>query len=132
MMAATGSAAMRYAILFDSWYRPLSYVVGLPPSTSYVDVAGEEITIRMGWAFRARFPRSAVTAVSELGISPLSRGVHGFGSRWLVNGSGRGIISIQLSPRQRGYVLGFPVRLEEVLVSVAEPTVVAETLRRPA
>jgi hypothetical protein len=47
---------------------------------------------------------------------PLSRGVHGFAGRWLVNGSGENLVDIALQPRQRGYVMGFPVRLRNVLV----------------
>jgi hypothetical protein len=46
--------------------------------------------------------------------------VHGFRGRWLVNGSGRGILSIQLTPAQRAYVMGVPIRLRELLVSVTD------------
>ena len=84
----------------------------------------------MGWAFRSRFPRSTVESGSELDISPLSRGVHGFGGRWLVNGSGHGIVQLELSPRQRAYVMGFPVRLKSLLVSVSEPSALAGAVGR--
>jgi len=57
--------------------------------------------------------------------------VHGFGGRWLVNGSGRGILSIRLNPGQRAYVMGVPVRLRELLVSVAECPALAAALRDP-
>jgi hypothetical protein len=115
----------RFPISFDGWYRVLSSIIGLLPSRSYVNVDGEQVQVRMGWAFWSRFPRSAVVSVSELGRRPVSRGVHGFAGRWLVNGSGRGVVSIQLSPRQRAYVLGFPVRLNLLMVSVAEPSALA-------
>jgi hypothetical protein len=49
---------------------------------------------------------------------PLTRGVHGWAGRWLVNGTGDGILVIRLERRQRGYVAGFPVKLRELLVSV--------------
>ena len=84
----------------------------------------------MGWAFRSRFPRSAVASLSRLERRPVSRGVHGFMGRWLVNGSGRGIVSLELSPRQRAYVMGFPVRLRQLLVSVAEPESLAAAVGR--
>jgi hypothetical protein len=109
---------VRFPIAFDAWYRVLSTVLALPPSTAYVEIAGDEIDARMGWAFRARFPRSAVASASPDDMEPLSRGVHGFGGRWLVNGAGRGIVSVRLDPPQRAYVLGFPIRLRELLVSV--------------
>jgi len=114
--AAVGGAPVRFPISFDPWYRVLSTIVGLPPSSAYVQVAGEEVEVRMGWAFRSRFPRSAVASTSALDRRPISRGVHGFGGRWLVNGSGQGILVIQLRPAQRAYLMGIPVRLQELLV----------------
>jgi hypothetical protein len=118
----------RFPISFDRWYAVLSSLLGLPPSAAYVALDGAEVEVRMSWAFRARFPRSAVASSSTLDLRPLSRGVHGFGGRWLVNGSGRGILSIRLSPTQRAYVMGVPIRLRELLVSVAEPRALAATL----
>lgn len=84
----------------------------------------------MGWAFRACFPQSAVTKTARTEKRPLSRGVHGFAGRWLVNGSGDGILAIDLAPPQRGRVLGIPVRLRQLLVSVDEPESLADRLSR--
>jgi hypothetical protein len=128
MATSERAASVRFPISFDGWYRVLSTALGLPPSKSYVSVDHEQVEVRMGWAFLSRFPRSAVESSSELDISPLSRGVHGFGGRWLVNGSGRGIVRIELSPRQRAYVIGFPVRLQSLLVSVAQPSALASAV----
>ncbi len=119
----------RFPIQFDPWYAVLSSALFLPPSSSYVEVDGEEVRVRMGWAFRARFPKAAVAVAAEMHKQPLSRGVHGLAGRWLVNGSGQGILSIDLIPPQRGYVMGFPVRLRQLMVSVAEPTALAAALR---
>jgi len=124
-----GGTAVRFPISFDPWYRVLSSVLGLPPSSAYVQVAGEQVEVRMGWAFRSRFPRSAVDSTSTLDMRPISRGVHGFGGRWLVNGSGQGILSIHLRPVQRAYLMGVPVRLQELLVSIAELPALASALR---
>jgi len=121
----------RFPILFDGWYRILSLAVLLPPSDSFVEVEGDEVRVEMGWAFRARFPRSAVAATEDVRGSSWCRGVHGFAGRWLVNGSGRGILTIHLSPTQRGRVLGFPVRLRELMVSVADPAALAAVLTEP-
>ena len=118
----------RFPISFDDWYRVVSTAMGLLPSRSYVSIDQEQVEVRMGWAFRSHFPRSTVESSSELEISPLSRGVHGFGGRWLVNGSGHGIVRLELSPRQRAYVIGFPVRLKSLLVSVSEPSALAEAV----
>lgn len=122
------SQTPRFPVTFDSWYRVLSTVLGLPPSSAYVQLTGDDVEVRMGWAFRSRFPRSAVSSASALDIRPISRGVHGFGGRWLVNGSGRGILRVELSPAQRGYVMGIPIRLRELLLSVGDVSAVAAAL----
>ena len=111
----------RFAIRFDSWYRVISVLSLLPPSGAYVSVGPDEIEVRMSWGFRSRFPRSAITSAAPDDTRPLSRGVHGLAGCWLVNGSGRGIVKIELSPVQRGYVMGIPVNLRRLLVSVEDP-----------
>ena len=119
---------MRFPILFEPWFRALSSVLLLPPSSAYVELAGNDVEARMAWAFRARFPRRAVVAVAIPDLRPISRGVHGFAGRWLVNGSGQGIVSLTLDPPQRAHVLGLPVRVRELLVSVADPRALAAAL----
>ena len=121
---------VRYAIRFDPWYRALSTILGLPPSGAYVDMADDAVDVRMGWAFRARVPRSAVASVSRSPLRPLSRGVHGFAGRWLVNGSGKGILSLAFAPTQRASVLGVSVSLRELLVSVEDPDGLTRLLAR--
>ena len=118
----------RFPIRFDEWYAILSSALLLPPSSSYVEVDSGQVHVRMGWAFRSRFARAAVVSAVQTHENPLSRGVHGFAGRWLVNGSGQGILTIDLTPNQRGYVMGFPVRLRRLLVSVAEPVALAAAL----
>jgi hypothetical protein len=85
-------------------------------------------TVRMGWAFKSRFRRSDISSAAALDIRPISRGVHWLGDGWLVNGAGRGILRIQLSPAQRAYAIGLPVPLREVLVSVSDVPRVAAAL----
>jgi hypothetical protein len=120
---------VRFPIRFDSWYRWLSTVLGLPPSTAYVDVAAGEIEVRMGWAFRARFHVSDVSSAAAVDMRPLSRGVHGFGGRWLVNGAGGPIVRIDLKDGQRARVMGIPVGLRELLVSVNDAAGLVRALR---
>lgn len=129
MIAAVSRNVARFPISFDRWYGVFSSLLCLPPSTAYVELDGAHVEVRMGWAFRSRFPRSAVVSTSTFDSRPFSRGVHGFGGRWLVNGSGRGILSIHLSPVQRAYLMGVPVRLQELLVSVTERPGLAAALR---
>ena len=125
----SSGTTQRFPIRFDAWYGILSSALFLPPSRSYIEVDGDQVRVQMGWAFRARFPRSAVTAVAEMDKKPLSRGVHGFAGRWLVNGSGQGILMIELTPGQHGHVMGFSVRLRQLMVSVPDPAALASILR---
>jgi hypothetical protein len=111
----------RIPILFDRWYAVLSGALGLAPSSSYLQLTDDVVHVRMGWAFRAAFPRSAVASTEIAGWNVMSRGVHGFAGRWLVNGSGRGIVILNLNPAQRCHVLGLPLRLRRLMVSVAAP-----------
>lgn len=120
----------RFPIQFDAWYGVLSNALFLPPSSSYVEVNDVEVRVQMSWAFRSHFLKTAVASATETTVRPLSRGVHGFASRWLVNGSGHGILIINLIPAQRGYVMGFPVRLKQLMVSVVEPAALAAELQR--
>ena len=122
--------ATRFPIRFDRVYGMVSTALLLPPSSSYVELEGGEVRVRMGWAFRARFPRSAVASAARYPRRPLSRGVHGLAGRWLVNGSGDGILALELAPPQRAAVLGFPVRLRTLLVGVEDPDGLAAALGR--
>jgi len=112
---------LRIPILFDPWYAVLSTALGLFPSSSYLQVTSDVVHVRMGWAFRAAFPKSAVASTEIASRSVVSRGVHGFAGRWLVNGSGRGLVILNLNPVQRCHVLGLRLRLKQLIVSVAEP-----------
>jgi hypothetical protein len=111
----------RIPILFDRWYAVLSTALGLFPSSSYLQVTSDVVHVRMGWAFRAAFPKGAIASTEIASQSVMSRGVHGFAGRWLVNGSGQGLVIINVNPVQRCHVLGLPLRLKQLIVSVAEP-----------
>jgi hypothetical protein len=121
-------ASTRFPIKFEAAYALLSRGLLISPSASYVEIAGTEVSVRMGWAFRTTFDRSSVTETSLGKRIPLTRGVHGWAGRWLVNGAGDGILAIDLEPRQRAWVMGFPVRLRQLLVSVDDPPALAMAL----
>src|SRR6185369_881606 len=87
-----------------------------------------EVQVKMGCAFRSRVPRAAAFSVSASPVRPPAWGVPGFAGRWLVNGSRDGILEVRPDPPQRGYVMGIPVRLRELWVSVEDPTAVAAAL----
>jgi hypothetical protein len=111
----------RFPIRFDDWYGWLSSALLMPPSASYIEVEDGQVVARMGWGFRTRFPKSAVKKTSMLDANPISRGVHGWRGRWLVNGASEGIVVIDLAPAPRAWVTGFPVRLRQLMISVTDP-----------
>jgi hypothetical protein len=76
--------------------------------------------VHMGWGFHARLASDAVRSAEPYDGRVWGWGAHGWRHRWLVNGSTEGILRIHLQPRQRGRVMGFPIRLDEVMVSVED------------
>jgi hypothetical protein len=119
---------MRFPLRFATAYRVLSRSILVSPDDSYVDVTDVAVHVRMAWAFRAIFPRDAVATTKPFEGKTIARGVHGWGGRWLVNGSGDRIVVIGLVPAQRARVVGIPVTLRELMVSVDDPTALAAAL----
>jgi hypothetical protein len=119
---------MRFPIRFDPAFRLLCNTLFLSPDEAHVDVADDLVTVKFSWAFRATFPRVSIASASLYPQRPLSRGVHGFAGRWLVNGAGDRVLDLRFEPAQHGHVVGWPVRLRQLLVSVDDPTALADAL----
>ncbi|MCC6756004.1 MAG: hypothetical protein IT199_06495 [Solirubrobacterales bacterium] len=98
------------------------------PGRSWVAVDGDRVEVRMGWAFRAAFPSASVRAAARDRLPFLGWGVHGWRGRWLVNGSSRGLVRLDLDPAGRARVLGVPVRLQQLWVSLEEPARLLDAL----
>ncbi len=124
---------MEFTIRFDTFSRLLMTPLGMGRRRSRITITpavdGDTVHVRMGWGFRASFPRSAVVATDRPTRWVFSRGVHGWRGKWLVNGAGRPLVDIALQPRQRAWVCGFPVRLTHLIVSVDDPDGLVEALR---
>jgi hypothetical protein len=118
----------RFPIRFERWYAVLSSGLLLPPSDAYLEIEDGEVECHMGWAFHARFPRAAVRRAARANWPALSRGVHGFGGRWIVNGAGAPLLTIDFDPPQRARVLAFSVGLRRLVVSVDDPEALAARL----
>lgn len=89
----------------------------MPRNLAYIEIEGDVIRVRMSWAFRVRFRRGDISSVNT--HRPVaSIGVHGWRGRWLVNGAHRPIARVTFALPVQARVLGFPVRLRELLVSV--------------
>ncbi len=112
--------ATRFPIRFTGLNRAM-VVLAIRRSASYVEVDDDEMRARMSWAFRLRARRSSVHSVAPDHGRVLGWGVHGWRGEWLVNGSSRGIVRVELEPRARGWVIGFPVKVRTLRVAVNDP-----------
>ena len=117
-----------FAIRYDRWFRWLSVIGGLVPRWSRVAIDGDRVSVRMSYAFSSEFPVSAVRSVTPWTGRVWSWGVHGWRGRWLVNGSSHGIDVLQLDPPVRARVLGIPLRVRELAVSLEDPAGFAAAL----
>lgn len=111
--------AKRFPVLFTSANKAMTGL-GMNPRTAWVEVTPGELRVQMGWAFRMSAPRVAVRSATLDDDRVLAWGVHGWGGRWLVNGSSQGLVRVELAPPVRAWVLGFPVRLHTLRVSVTD------------
>jgi hypothetical protein len=110
----------RFRIRFGL-FRVLLTLLGTGPRFSYVEVSEDTIRVAMGWAFRALIPRSSVRRISKDRNMWRGIGVHGWRGEWLVNGSVSGIVTLEIDPPARALVIGVPVRLRELHVSLEDP-----------
>ena len=111
----------RFPIRYSFGKGLLLRLAGAPKRWAYVELDERRVRIRMSWAFRATFDRSLVESASRAPRVRVTAGAHGWRGRWLVNGASAPLVTIMLRDRARAWVIGFPVRLREVTVSVAEP-----------
>ena len=112
----------RFGISYSSFNRALLTALGMGPKRSFVAVTDDTVTVRMGWAFRCEIPRSSIASVHLDDDRVWGWGVHGWGGRWLVNGSSAGLVRVDLDPAVPSKAVGpFGVSLRTLRVSVDEP-----------
>jgi hypothetical protein len=94
------------------------------PHRCKVVLTGNRLKVKMGWggwAFSASVPRSSVIAAVPVSGPVLGWGAHGWRGRWLINGSGRGLVRVTIDPAGRGRCLVVPVRLRQLTLSLEQP-----------
>lgn len=122
-------APQRFPVLFTGANKAM-VVIGIRPSSSYVEIDSDEVHVHMGLAFRSRFPRDAIQSVEADHERVGGWGAHGWRGRWLVNGSSGNLVRVDLDPPARAHVLGFPVRLRQLRVSIVDPDGLIRALTR--
>ncbi len=116
----------RFDIVHRGPYRWLATALGARSAAIEVDDA--RIVVTYGPWFRAVLPRVTIAAVDLDERRTISRGVLGWRGRWLVNGAGVGLVRIRFEPEQRARTIGYPVRLRELVVNVADPAALIAAL----
>ncbi len=112
----------RFEILYSKWLLPLFLLLGLGPSFTRVELSDSELTVRMGWGFAAKIPRSSIRLAERSPDWPWAIGVHtNMRGAWLVNGSSKGIVSLQIEPPVEGRCLGVRMHVKRLGLGLADP-----------
>jgi hypothetical protein len=106
---------------YERWFLPISVPFGLGPKQSEVRVADRSLYVRFGWGFRAEIPLTSIKAAKPNTDKVYAWGAHGFRGRWLVNGSSKGIVQLTIDPPARAYVIGVPITVRTLDISVTDP-----------
>ncbi len=93
----------------------------IPERRRYVDLDDTELAVRLGWAFHLRVPRASVVAALPDHGRVGGLGAHGWGGRWLVTTSSKGLVRLELDPPGRATVSGVPVTVRVLRVGLAAP-----------
>ena len=117
----------RFAIRYGA-LRPLLSLLGLGPRHSGLELDGDRLRVRMGWAFSVALPRARIRSAERSEGAVGSIGVHGWRGRWLVNGAVSGLVTLRVEPAARAWVIGVPVRLALLRVSVEDPDALLRAL----
>jgi hypothetical protein len=111
---------VRFPIRFGR-FKAFLVLFGCTPDNSYLELDDDRLRVRMGWSFRSDVPLLSVRSAERAPDSPFSIGIHGWGGRWIVNGAASPMTAISINPPARARVLGVPVTLRELRVSIDDP-----------
>ena len=127
--------SVQFQFSYNAFIRVLMTPMLLGPRYSTVRVDHDRVSVRMGfggWAFTAAVPTTSITEVTRVAGPVLGWGVHGWRGLWLVNGSSKGLVRMTIEPRARGHCLGFPLRIRQLTVSLADPDGFVKAVSSPA
>ncbi len=111
-----------FSIRYGRVLAVLLTVFGFGPWWSYAEVAGDELRVRMGWGFRATITLRSIVETGRRGYVWWAYGIHFYAKGvWIVNGSGRGIVTMRIEPPARARVLGVRVKLRGLWISLEDP-----------
>jgi hypothetical protein len=106
---------------YDQWIGWLLGLLGSGRQFSRVVVTDSDLDVELGIAFHGVIPRSSIRGAHEWSGRVFGWGAHGWRGRWLVNGSSKGIVVLDIEPPGTGKVLGFAVSVRELALSMEDP-----------
>jgi hypothetical protein len=126
----TRTFPIKYSKVSRWFFTPLA----LGARRSKVELTDDELRVRMGWAFRAKIPRRSIRRAARHGDVWWAIGVHSdlrFKS-WLVNGSKKGIVFLDIFPPARGRSGPFRITIERLGLGLEYPDGFLRQLSRRA
>ena len=117
-----------FSLRYGTIAKQLLKLVASGPERSGIAVDDADLAIEMGRSFGGRAPRASVTSVRAVAETVISRGVHGWGGDWLVNGAGDGLVEVLFDPPMKARVLAFPVHVRRLRISVDDPAGLVQAL----
>jgi hypothetical protein len=112
---------VRTELRYERWYVLLSTPLGLGPKTSEVRIEDGILHVKMGWAFDAQIPVASIVRAEASDERTFTAGVHYSNGRWLVNGSGKGLVKLTIEPPVPAKVPLRTVELRSLVLSVTDP-----------
>jgi hypothetical protein len=128
------NAARPFTLSFNRFMQALMTPLFAGPRRCCVEIRPETLQVTMGaggWAFAATVARSSIAGVDRVSGPVWGWGAHGWRGRWLVNGSGRGLVRLTIDPRGRASCLAIPVKLRELTLSLDDPAGFVAALGSP-
>ncbi len=110
-----------FSFRYDQWCGWILGLFGSGRRFSRVTVGATAVDVQLGIAFRGTITRTSIRSASRRSGRVWGWGAHGWNGRWLVNGSSKGIVVLHVEPRAPARVLGFPVKVTELALSLEDP-----------
>ncbi len=111
----------RFQFRYDRWCGWILGLFGSGRRFSRIVVTETDLDVQLGVAFRGVVPRSSIRSARRWRGPVFGWGAHGWRGRWLVNGSSKGIVVLGVEPEGSGRVIGFPVKVRVLALSVEDP-----------
>ena len=121
---------MRFSIPYSRFSGLVLRLLWMGPRRSLLRVDERDLRVRMGWAFRARIPRSTIVSARAAGPPPWTWGVgvHGWRGRWLVNGRRSPTVVIEMTEPVPARVGPFRSGLTCLQIGVDDPEALTAAL----